>query len=194
MDKLFHPFTPQGRIVVPGSKSQTIRAYLLASFARGKSTIIGALSSKDALACKHMCEALGAVFFPDGDIMKIDSTQLHPRDGMLLDAENSGTSLYLTTGLAASLGVTCDAYRRQTITKTSGWSLFWMHMFVSEQPSRSITAISLPFPSKARYGEVIVPFPVRPANISRVCCSHVLLPKGRRSSTSLFSPSGHMSD
>ncbi|MFA6890578.1 MAG: 3-phosphoshikimate 1-carboxyvinyltransferase [Sphaerochaetaceae bacterium] len=139
MDKLFHPFTPQGRIAVPGSKSQTIRAYLLASFARGKSTVIGALSSKDTLACRHMCEALGVVFFPDGDIMKIDSTQLHPRDRMSLDAENSGTSLYLTTGLAASLGVTVtftgdeqlqkrpvgpllDAYVRlgATITKHNG--------------------------------------------------------------------------
>lgn len=110
MDRTFHPCVPRGRVLVPGSKSQTIRAYLIATFSQGISTVTGALESNDTLACRQICETLGAEFSSHGERLTIDSTHLHPQEGMVLDAQNSGTTLYLATGLVASLGV------RMTIT------------------------------------------------------------------------------
>lgn len=106
MDRTFFPFKPSGRIVVPGSKSQTIRAYLIATFSKGISTLSGVLESKDTLACKQICQQLGVIFTAgsNGDVT-LDSTHLHASEGMVLDALNSGTTLYLLTGLAASLGM-----------------------------------------------------------------------------------------
>jgi len=49
-----------GSIIPPGSKSHTIRALMLATLAKGTSTISDALTSQDTEACIKTCEALGA--------------------------------------------------------------------------------------------------------------------------------------
>ena len=99
------PHTYQGTIRIPGSKSQTIRATLIATFAHGVSTITGVLQSRDTKACFHLAESLGAKlsFSEDGSTLTVDSTHLALRDGLVLDCMNSGTTLYLATAMLATL-------------------------------------------------------------------------------------------
>lgn len=94
-----------GKIEVPASKSQTIRAFLIATFARDKSTIRHPLISEDTKACINACKSLGAKieFNSDASIALVDSTNLKIEDHIDIDAANSGTTLYLLLGLAASL-------------------------------------------------------------------------------------------
>lgn len=106
MDKTFHSVPHSGAIRIPGSKSQTIRAYLIALFAQGKSTIRGALESSDTKACEILVEKSGASFARCGDTVTIDSSHAFGQDSdtMALDCMNSGTTLYLAIGMLASKG------------------------------------------------------------------------------------------
>ena len=102
------PAKPCGKIEIPASKSQTIRAFLLACFAKGKSIIRHSLLSSDTISCIDAVKALGAKveFSKDGSICYVDSTVLNLREeGITIDAGNSGTTEYLLLGLAASLGI-----------------------------------------------------------------------------------------
>ena len=114
---------------IPGSKSHSIRALLIAAFARGVSTIENILFSADTEAVMNAMKKLGAVLTYEDDILTVDSTHLgEGLDSVTLDMENSGTGTYLLMGLAASLGIPvtitgdeslcsrpikplCDAYR-----------------------------------------------------------------------------------
>lgn len=49
-----------GKVIIPGSKSHTIRALFIASLAEGKSEIKNPLISSDALSAVETCKALGA--------------------------------------------------------------------------------------------------------------------------------------
>lgn len=51
-----------GRVVVPGSKSATARAYVLAALADGPSVLTGALDSRDTTLMRAALEGLGARF------------------------------------------------------------------------------------------------------------------------------------
>lgn len=94
----------QGRITIPSSKSQTIRAFLIATFAFGKSTIHNVLNSQDTLSCISACKALGAEITNNGDTYFIDSTKVNNyKTPLLIDCGNSGTTLYLLLGLSATL-------------------------------------------------------------------------------------------
>lgn len=98
----------EGEIEIPASKSQTIRAFLIATFARSKSIIRHPLISFDTKSCINACASMGAeiVFTEDYSIAYVDSTNaLEGFDSLEIDAGNSGTTEYLLLGLAASLGV-----------------------------------------------------------------------------------------
>lgn len=99
------PHAYQGTIRIPGSKSQTIRATLIATFARGTSTIEGILHSRDTEACFRLAESLGAKlsFANDGSTLTVDSRNLHLHDALVLDCMNSGTTLYLASAMLATL-------------------------------------------------------------------------------------------
>lgn len=106
--KSFSPRDFQGAIRIPGSKSQTIRAVLIALFARGTSTITGALESRDTEACFHVASQLGAnlTFLDHHKTLVVDSTHLTPDPkGVSIDCMNSGTTLYLALCMLASLGI-----------------------------------------------------------------------------------------
>lgn len=95
-----------GKIEIPASKSQTIRAFLIATFAKDKSTIRHPLISEDTKACIDACISLGAkiTFNEDSSIAYVDSTKLNDSlDKIEIDCRNSGTTEYLLLGLAASL-------------------------------------------------------------------------------------------
>lgn len=111
---------PAGEVIIPASKSHTIRALLIASLADGESIIANPLDSKDAVSCIHAVRAFGAQVeeIPGGALgyqraLKVQGVG-HRKSGILveppadvLDVGNSGTTLYLAAGIAAlSPGIT----------------------------------------------------------------------------------------
>ncbi|MGN0906711.1 MAG: 3-phosphoshikimate 1-carboxyvinyltransferase, partial [Bullifex sp.] len=96
-----------GRVMIPSSKSQTIRALLIATFARSVSVIHNPLQSSDTEACLRACRALGAVitFSEDDTSCTVDSKNLDISGKTLtIDTMNSGTTTYLLYGLLGTLG------------------------------------------------------------------------------------------
>ncbi|POR01361.1 hypothetical protein AU468_08585 [Alkalispirochaeta sphaeroplastigenens] len=106
------PARAQGTVVVPSSKSHTIRALLIAACAEGTSLIGNCLDSADARSCIAALETLGCSVEETGRTATGVSLALTPPPGGILSAEageqplsldvgNSGTTLYLLAGLAA---------------------------------------------------------------------------------------------
>jgi 3-phosphoshikimate 1-carboxyvinyltransferase len=86
---------------VPGSKSITNRAVLIAALARGDSTLAGCLESDDTQAMREALRALGVAIEVDGE-----TWQVHGANGVLrapaapLDARASGTTARFLTAAA----------------------------------------------------------------------------------------------
>ena len=93
-----------GDIEVPGDKSISHRALMLAALAVGRSTIAGLLEGDDVLATASALRALGAEIAREGDAWRIDGVGVgglvEPDD--ILDLGNSGTGARLLLGLLAS--------------------------------------------------------------------------------------------
>jgi 3-phosphoshikimate 1-carboxyvinyltransferase len=89
---------------VPGDKSISHRALMLASIATGPGRIRGLLRSQDTLGTLAMMQALGTVIH-DGshDELRVEGRGLHglrePRN--VIDAGNSGTTIRIGSGLLA---------------------------------------------------------------------------------------------
>jgi len=104
MEKIISNTHISGTITIPSSKSQTIRALLIATFAKSKSIINNALLSSDTISCINACRSLGATIDIEGNKLTIDSSNLDAnKSPLIIDCENSGTTLYLLLGLCASL-------------------------------------------------------------------------------------------
>lgn len=73
-----------GRVTPPSSKSHTIRALLIATMARGTSTIMNALKSEDTLHALAICKQLGAT---------VDVRERKDGAGMDITLEGSGIPL-----------------------------------------------------------------------------------------------------
>jgi len=98
-----------GRIAVPGDKSISHRALMLAALAVGESRIEGLLEGEDVLATAAAMRAMGAEIERDaGGIWHVRGVGvgglLQPRSA--LDMGNSGTSTRLLMGLVASHPIT----------------------------------------------------------------------------------------
>ncbi|HHU88771.1 MAG: 3-phosphoshikimate 1-carboxyvinyltransferase [Sphaerochaetaceae bacterium] len=101
MDKTLQRRAKSATIKIISSKSHTIRALLIATFATGESTIHNPLESEDTAACIAVCRALGAKIIRSNDSIKVVGIkEFPPKVGV--DCQNSGTTLYLATGLAAT--------------------------------------------------------------------------------------------
>ena len=100
----------RGEPRLPGDKSISHRALLLAALAEGESQITGAGDGRDVAATAAIVAALGAsVERVHEDGLNVDylvaspgAAGLHEPDGVL-DCRNSGTSLRLCSGVLASL-------------------------------------------------------------------------------------------
>jgi 5-enolpyruvylshikimate-3-phosphate synthase len=91
-----------GRISIPASKSHTIRALLIAAFARGESRLGRPLVSRDSLSARSTVQALGATVHEDGEDWLVQGIGSLPKaSGITIDVGNSGTTLYLASALAA---------------------------------------------------------------------------------------------
>jgi len=98
----------EGEILIPGSKSHTIRALAAALVAKGTSIIRNPLVSDDTISCLYAIQQLGAklseVYENNALIWNIKGTggKLTNDTDEIIDLGNSGTSLRLLTGLAAT--------------------------------------------------------------------------------------------
>ena len=97
----------EGEIVIPSSKSHTIRAVIIASLAEGISKLTNPLKSEDTMAVVNACIALGAKINIENEsewsIEGTNHTLVKPEGPINL--ANSGTSLRLISGIIAAL---CD--------------------------------------------------------------------------------------
>ncbi len=100
------PSSVRGEAVIPASKSQTVRALLIASAAEGTSVITNPLVSGDTLSCLEACRSLGARIITEKGrwiVTGITVPKNPPSAPLVIDVGNSGTTLYLALGLAARL-------------------------------------------------------------------------------------------
>lgn len=93
-----------GSVRVPGDKSVTHRALLLASLAGGKSWIGGALTAFDARSTARVLRALGAGISPlvPGRTVTVQGRRRFSAPEGRLDCGNSGTTTRLLLGLLAA--------------------------------------------------------------------------------------------
>ena len=96
-----------GRVRIPGSKSQTIRALFLASLAQGRSETHAPLISSDTLSAVTTCQAFGARIIQEEQkftVEGINGLPQVPQD--IIQVGNSGTTLRFGVMTAAL----CDGY------------------------------------------------------------------------------------
>ncbi|WP_353253791.1 3-phosphoshikimate 1-carboxyvinyltransferase [Salinisphaera sp. PC39] len=94
---------PRGELRVPGDKSISHRAAMLAAIADGETRVHGFLEGADCLATLRVFEAMGVTVTRQGGVLCIAGAG---RDGLrpvagALDLGNSGTSMRLLAGLLA---------------------------------------------------------------------------------------------
>ncbi|HIY70054.1 MAG TPA: 3-phosphoshikimate 1-carboxyvinyltransferase [Candidatus Luteimonas excrementigallinarum] len=99
------PGTPlRGELQIPGDKSISHRAIMLAALADGSSRITGFLESEDARATEEIFRAMGVVIEAPGEGVRVvhgvGIDGLQPPQGVL-DCGNSGTAMRLLAGLLA---------------------------------------------------------------------------------------------
>ena len=101
------PVKLSGKITIPSSKSQTIRALLIAVFSRGISYIKHPLISDDTNSCINAVKAMGAeVDIDDNGDIRVDARfAFTDMDELFIDAGNSGTTEYLSLPMLSSLGI-----------------------------------------------------------------------------------------
>lgn len=90
-----------GSIEIPASKSHTIRAVVIASLAEGKSRIGSPLDSGDTRSAVVACRALGAEIETGKDWLVTGFGGRPNLQVSEIDVGNSGTSLRITTSVAA---------------------------------------------------------------------------------------------
>jgi 3-phosphoshikimate 1-carboxyvinyltransferase len=93
----------KGTVVIPGSKSHTIRAVAIASLATGQSLIRNPLDSSDTQAAVACYRALGAkIDTSDPKLWKVIGTGSEiTAPSEIIDVGNSGTTLRIAIGSAA---------------------------------------------------------------------------------------------
>lgn len=92
-----HPV--RGEVVVPGSKSATARAYVLAALGDGPSTLTGALDARDTRLMRGALESLGVRFTDRGDQVVVEPVA--PFTPGAIDVGQAGTIMRFVPGLAA---------------------------------------------------------------------------------------------
>lgn len=109
MNVTVRPGRLAGSVSIPGSKSHTIRALLMAAMAEGRSTISAALDSDDTASCMRVLQQMGVEISrnrTDSGLELLVSSRGPglERPETSLDCGNSGTTLYLALSLAALQG------------------------------------------------------------------------------------------
>ena len=106
----------RGRLRVPGDKSISHRAILLAARAKGTSRITGLSNGADVAATLKAVQSFGArVSGPEGAI-RVDGGGLHEPDSVI-DVGNSGTAIRLIAGWAAGIDGLTVLYGDESIAR-----------------------------------------------------------------------------
>ena len=95
----------QGRVVIPGDKSVSHRAIMLAALAEGRSHIHGFLEGADTRATAAIFQQLGVhIEAPEPSLRIVDGVGLHGLKASAsdLDCGNAGTAMRLLSGLLAA--------------------------------------------------------------------------------------------
>ena len=89
-----------GRVVVPGSKSSTARAYVLAALADAPSRLTGVLDARDTALMRGALTVLGVTFSdePDGTVLVTPPSSFSPG---VIDVGQAGTIMRFVPALAA---------------------------------------------------------------------------------------------
>ena len=106
MDLIVRPSTLRGTVSIPGSKSHTIRGVAFGSLAAGETVLEQPLVSVDTLAAVKIYRLLGAAIerTPDDSVWRIKGFNGEPTaPAVVLDVENSGTTLSISCATAALL-------------------------------------------------------------------------------------------
>ncbi len=102
MEFIVNPSRLKGSVIIPGSKSHTIRALVFALLGAGESIIEEPLDSSDTRSCRSMIQKFGARVDISEGVWKVTGTSGRisaPDD--VVDVGNSGTSLYIGLGIAS---------------------------------------------------------------------------------------------
>lgn len=104
---IIKPTRLSGTVTVPASKSQTIRAFLIAAFTGGVSTIRHPLLSADTISCINAVKSLGCTVETDEEgNATVDATYaFDDLEEITIDCGNSGTTEYLALPMLSSLGI-----------------------------------------------------------------------------------------
>jgi len=109
-NRLFSPAGPlSGSVTVPGDKSISHRALIIASLALGRSRVSGLLEGEDVLATAAALRAMGAhITRHDDGMWEIEGVGVGglQQPATVIDCGNSGTSARLLMGLVASHDIT----------------------------------------------------------------------------------------
>lgn len=133
-----------GAVDIPGSKSHTIRAVAVSALADGESRIDEPLASADTLAAVEAYQALGAE-------VRIEPHAWHVRGtagrlkapANIINVKNSGTTLRLALGSAASLaeGLAVFTGDHQIRRRPLGPLAALLNDLVRRSPARWATAV-----------------------------------------------------
>ena len=91
----------RGRLTMPGDKSVSHRALLMAALAPGRSTVDGLSDGDDVARTRAAIEALGADVTDTDGVTQVVGGPLHEPDHVI-DVGNSGTTLRLLAGVVAA--------------------------------------------------------------------------------------------
>lgn len=102
MKFIVKPSNIKGEVDIPGSKSHTIRALVIALLAEGESVIEYPLDSSDTRSCLAMIKQFGAMVKEEENIWRVSGKSGKPDiPSDVVDIGNSGTSLYVGLGIAS---------------------------------------------------------------------------------------------
>lgn len=102
--RLRPPRILEGQLTVPGDKSISHRAMILAGISEGRSTVTGFLQSEDCLATMRIMQALGVTIQATEGGYQVQGVGLHglQQPQADLDCGNAGTGMRLLAGLLAA--------------------------------------------------------------------------------------------
>lgn len=102
MKKTIERASLQGELAIPGSKSHTIRALLIATLAEGVSVLKKPLFSEDVRACLAVCRGMGAEIVEMSEELQVKGVgkgfEFQQEE---VDVLNSGTTLFFAAAIAA---------------------------------------------------------------------------------------------
>lgn len=101
-NKVIQPSKFHGSLAIPASKSDTQRAWIAAALAHGASTLWGVGFSEDEVAVMEAIQELGARVKRNNDGSFSVLGALHPEEGQVVNAGESGLGSRLLTGVCAS--------------------------------------------------------------------------------------------